>query len=164
MQQILVDFNHNRAEQIRIAVGYEDNHSYEMAYIALWSVLETGLKDISPYAKKVILLNKINQWKSYLDGETNNEPKEIKSFQRTRSEKIPPISFIETYLGECPIIKEIMNTESKNGSTKWRDKRNKIAHNAEGFHRFETYQEYKNKLLDGMDEFVILLSNVIQRT
>ena len=163
MQQILENFNRLRTEQITVSANYEENKSYEMAYIALWSILETALKDITPHAKKVLLLKKVNEWKDYVDGNAKKPQKEISSFyfQCTRSEKIPPISLIEAILGDCPIIKEILNSESKNGSTKWRDKRNKIAHNAEGFHRYETYQEYKNKLLDGLDEFVRALSNVI---
>lgn len=160
MHEILEKFNRLRTEQAGIAANYEDNKSYEMAYIALWSTLETGLKDITPKAKKVVLLKKVNEWKSYLEDSNKNTPKEIKSFQCTRSDKIPPISLIEALLGDCQTIKEILNTETKNGSIKWRDKRNRIAHNAEGFHRLETYQEYKNKLLDGMDEFVRLISNV----
>lgn len=162
MQEILEKFNQLRMEQAGIATNYEENQSYEMAYIALWSILETGLKDITPQAKKIVLLKKVNEWKNHLESNNNNPPKEIRSFQCTRSDKIPPISLIEALLGDCHTIKEILNTETKNGSTKWRDKRNRIAHNAEGFHRVETYQEYKNKLLDGMDEFVRLISNVTQ--
>lgn len=160
MRDILESFNHLRTEQTEVASKYEERNSYEMAYIALWSILETGLKDITPLAKKFVLLKQVNEWKEYLEEAKNKEPNEIRSFQCTRSDKIPHISLIEALLGECPTIKEILNSESKNGSTKWRNKRNKIAHNAEGFHRFETYQEYKNKLLDGMDEFVRLLSSV----
>ncbi len=149
MRQILENFNRLRTEQIVIAANYEENQSYEMAYIALWSILETGLRDITPRAKKIVLINKVNEWKNYLDGSGTKPQKEISSFQFqcTRSDKIPPISLVEALLGNCPTIKEILNTESRNGSTKWRDKRNRIAHNAEGFHRLETYQEYKNKLL-----------------
>ncbi len=160
MQAILENFNRLRTEQIGIAANYEENQSYEMAYIALWSILETALKDITPQAKKVVLLKKVNEWKKHLEGNNNNTPKEIRSFQCTRSDKIPAISLVEALLGDCPNIKEILKNESKHGSTKWRDKRNRIAHNAEGFHRLETYQEYKNKLLDGMDEFVRSVANV----
>ncbi|MBC8551924.1 MAG: hypothetical protein H8D23_19930 [Candidatus Brocadiales bacterium] len=164
MQDILESFNRLKAERVGVAADYEQSQSYEMAYIALWSILETALKDITPYAKKIVLLKKVNDWKDYLEGNSSNPPKEIRSFQITRSDKIPPISLVEALLGDCPTIREILNTESKNGSTKWRDKRNRIAHNAEEFHRLETYQEYKNKLLDGMDEFVKLLSNVTDKT
>ena len=160
MQQLLENFNALRTEQIAVAAEYEESHSYEMAYIAIWSILETSLKDITPHAKKIVLLRRINEWKDYLEDNGRKPLNEIGSFQCTRSNTIPPISLIEALLGDCPIIKEILNTKSKNGSTKWRDKRNKIAHTAEGFQRFETYQEYKNKLLNGLDEFVIALSNV----
>ena len=161
MQQILEKFNRLRAEQVAIAANYEENHSYEMAYIALWSILETGLKDITPHAKKIMLLEKIIEWKDYLEGD-GRKPKAITRYQFkcTRSDKIPPISLVEKLLGDSPTIKEILNTESKSGSTKWRDKRNKIAHNTEDFHHFDTYQEYKNKLLNGIDEFAVLLANI----
>ncbi len=161
MKIILENYNHLKAEQSDIAEKYEEKQSYEMAYIALWSILETGLKDITPHAKKIVLLKKVNEWKKYLDGNGEKPKKEITSYQFkcTRSDKIPPISLIEELLGDCPTIKEILNSESKFGSTKWREKRNKIAHNAEGFQRLETYQEYKNKLLEGMNEFARALSN-----
>lgn len=160
MRKMLEDFNKQMADKMRISSAYEESGSYEMAYMSLWSILETALKDISPYAKKIVLLTMINEWRVYLDKGGGKEPKSIKSFLRTRSEKIPPIDLIEALLGDCPIIKEILNSESKNGSTKWRDKRNNIAHNAEGFHQLKTYLEYKNKLLDGINEFVIKLSNI----
>lgn len=100
MQHLLENITQLRTDQTRIAASYENNQSYEMAYIAIWSILEISLKDISPYAKK--------------------------------------------------------------GTTKWRDKRNRIAHNAEEFHKLDTYQEYKNKLLNGIDELVVSLSAAIQ--
>jgi len=160
MQQLLENFNTLRTEQIAVAAEYEESQSYEMAYIAIWSILETSLKDITPHAKKIVLLKKINEWKNYLEDNGRKPQNKIGSFQCTRSNTIPPILLIEALLGDCPIIKEILNTESKNGSTKWRNKRNKIAHTAEGFQRFETYQEYKNKLLNVLDEFARALSSV----
>jgi len=147
-------------DRIKTSLTYEENGSYEMAYISLWSILETALKDISPYAKRVALLKLVNEWRAYLDEGGEKEPKTIRSFQCTKSDKIPPIDLIEAFLGDCPTIKEILNSEPKNGSTKWRNKRNGIAHNAEGFHRTETYREYKNKLLDGINELGMKLSNI----
>lgn len=162
MQDIITKFNHLKVEGMNMAAIYENTQSYEMAYIAQWSILEGALKDITPYAKKIILLKQISDWKEYLEGKSSNPPKEIRSFQMTRSDKIPPISLVEAFLGECPVIKEVINTDSKSGSTKWRDKRNRIAHNAESFIRFETYQDYKIKILEAVNEFEELLSNIIQ--
>ena len=56
-----------------------------------------------------------------------------------------------------PLIKKIMNTQAKNGSTKWCDKRNNIAHNAESFGRKDTYIEYREQLLSGIEELMNLL-------
>lgn len=160
MREILENFTKLRTKQVEYAAAYEAKQSYEMAYIALWSVLEAALKDITPKAKQMSLLQKIHEWRLYLEAGGNSKPREIKSFQCTRSETIPHISLIEVLLGNCPTIKEILNTESKNGSTKWRDKRNNIAHNAEAFKQLKTYKEYKNKLLAGLDEFAGRLSDV----
>jgi hypothetical protein len=162
MQHLLENITQLRTDQTRIAASYENNQSYEMAYIAIWSILEISLKDISPYAKKKVLLNRVSEWKNYLEGQSNNKPKEIRDFRCTRNETIPSITLIESLIGESPTIEEILNTDAKKGTTKWRDKRNRIAHNAEEFHKLDTYQEYKNKLLNGIDELVVSLSAAIQ--
>ena len=69
MQDILESFNRLKAERVGVAADYEQSQSYEMAYIALWSILETALKDITPYAKKIVLLKKVNDWKDYLESQ-----------------------------------------------------------------------------------------------
>jgi len=151
MQEILNKFEKLKEKKIKSSKNYEDNECYEMAYIALWSIIETILKDIETKRKKNILIEKVSEWKNYLDGNRSKAPDEIRSFKYVQK-NIPHISDIEESLSSCPIIKEIINTNPE--STKmWRNKRNDIAHKAKGFNKnYTTYKKYKDKLLKGIEE------------
>ena len=140
-------------EQEKKVSSYEKTGSYEMAYLSLWFVLEKILKIIDTQRNKDNLYIQVCEWKEYLENPQSNKPKDIRSFILKESERIPEIGSIEEYLGrKMPILKEIMNSQSKNGSIKWRDKRNRIAHSAEPFGKKETYDTYRDKILEGISE------------
>jgi len=140
-----------------MAVRYEEAGSYEMAYLSLWIVLEKILKDIDTKIRSDGLYVQICEWKNYLENKSTKKPREIKSFNLKESERIPDLAKIEKAIGEIPVTREIMNTQAKNGSTKWRDKRNSIAHNAESFAKKDTYEEYRDKILSGTSELTQIL-------
>jgi len=152
MQKILETFEQLKNNRIKDSENYENNESYEMAYIALWSIIETILKDIETKRKKDILLEKVTEWKNYLEGK-RKKPSKINSFEYVQK-NIPPISGIEDSLGldSCPTIREIINTNSEEGTKMWRNKRNDIAHKAKGFKNYTTYKKYKDKILKGIKE------------
>ena len=78
---------------------------------------------------------------------------------------IGKIGKIEEHLDcELPIIKEIMNTNQKNGSKKWRDKRRDIAHGAAPFREKETYEEYRHKIMEGISEIERALNVIASDT
>lgn len=139
------------------AKAYESSASYEMAYLSLWIILEKMLKRVDFVARKRALYLHICEWKEYLEGKGKKRPSDIKSFILKEVEKIPDFGKVEHVIGCAPITKEIMNAQPKNGSTKWRDRRNNIAHNAESFKRLETYRDYRDKLMEGILEIEILL-------
>ncbi len=149
-----------KESQEKLALAYEKITSYEMAYISLWIILEKTLKDIDTKLKRDKLYSQVSEWKQYLEIKSNDskKPKEIRSFNLKESERIPELGNIEEYLGNIPITKEIMNTQTKHGSTKWRDKRNNIAHKAESFGKKETYCIYRDKILGGVNEVAKLLA------
>ncbi len=98
-----------------------------MAYLSYWIVLEKGLKIVDKVRRSEKLYCDICAWKDYLEEKTTEKPKDIKSFSMQESEKIPDVKLVLDYLGnELTVVMEIMNTTSKSGSTKWRDKRNGI--------------------------------------
>ncbi|GGO74645.1 hypothetical protein GCM10010982_37950 [Bowmanella pacifica] len=131
---------------------YEAAESNEMAYLSLWAVLEKGLKIIEVVRKREELYEQVCAWKDYLDGQNNKQPSAIKSFSLQEPEKIPDVKVISGYMGGLPVVTEIMNTQSKNGSTKWRDRRNRIAHQAAPFGSNEKYEEFRDKICTGIDE------------
>ena len=145
-----------RKKQEALAFDYEDKASYEMAYLSRWYMLDKILRVIDTECRREQLYHQVCEWKKYLENQTSKKPNDIKSFNLTEQENTPDIGKIgkiEEYLDcELPIIKEIMNTKSGNGSTKWRDKRNNIAHRAEPFRKKETYEEYREKIMEGISE------------
>lgn len=147
-----------RKEKEESAAKFEVAASYEMAYISLWSIVEKTLKDIDSWLRTQELYASVREWKLYLEGDIIKRPRDIKSFNLKESNKIPDISYIEKHLGKLPRVKAIMNTQAKHGSTKWRDRRNNIAHNAEPFGKLETYKEYREAILAGIEELVLTLN------
>ena len=145
-----------RKKQEKLASDYEEKSSYEMAYLSRWYVLEEILKSMDAECRKKQLYRQVCDWKKYLENPNTKKPGEIKSFDITEQDITPDIGKIgkmEEHLDcELQIIKEIMNGNSKNGSTKWRDRRNNLAHGAMPFGRTETYEEYRNKIMEGISE------------
>ena len=143
-----------RNKQEALAFEYEEKASYEMAYISRWCVLEKILKILDTQLKADEIHNKVHKWwEEYLSNPDSNQPEPLKSLYLKEAQRIPQVGKIEEHLDcELPIIKEIMHTKSGNSSTKWRIKRNDIAHRAEPFGKKETYEEYRNKIMEGISE------------
>ena len=151
-----------RKKQEVLVSDYEKQASYEMAYLSQWYVLEEILKIMDAECRKKQLYRQVCEWKKYLENQNAKKPGKITSFDLTKQHSTPDIGKIrnmEEHLDcELRIIKEIMNTTSGNGSTKWRDKRNDIAHRALPFGREETYEEYRNKIMEGISEIARALN------
>lgn len=142
-----------RDSQLVRATSFEENAQYEMAYLALWSVVEKSIKSMYPHAQKAKLLECVIAWKLFLEGSTSLKPSEIKKFTYGEPENIPSdLSAIEQLFGSMPKVCEILNTDPKKGSTKWRTRRNNIAHDALAFAKQTTFLEYKQKLIEGIRE------------
>ena len=139
-----------RKEQEELASDYEEKSSYEMAYLSRWYVLEKILKLLDAERRKKQLYREICEWKEYLENSCSNQPKPITNylFNLKEAKTIPDVEKIKDYLDcELRIIKEIMNTQGR-----WRRRRNDIAHRAVSFGRKETYEEYRNKIKEGISE------------
>lgn len=153
-------FKSLRDSQLLKVTSFERDAQVEMAYLALWSIIEKSIKSMHPYAQKAKLLEGVIAWKLFLEGSASQKPSEIKNFIHGKPEKIPSdLSAIQKLFGPLPIVCEILNTDSKKGSTKWRDRRNDISHDALPFAKQETFLEYKQKLIDGIMEIEIAIIN-----
>ena len=151
-----------RNTQEDLACVYEEKSSYEMAYLSRWCVLERILKIIDAEYRKERLYRQVCEWKEHLENPSSKQPKLISrnSFTLKETSTIPDIRGIEEHLDyELPNIKVIMNTKSENGSKKWRDKRNDIAHRAEQFGSRKKYNEYRDKILEGISEIEQVLND-----
>ena len=157
-----------RKKQEALAFDYEEKASYEMAYLSWWYVLEKILKIMDAEYRKKHLYRQVCEWKKYLENHNPKKPNDFKSFNLTELENTPDIGKIgkiEEHLDcELPIIKEIMNTNQKNGSKKWRDKRRDIAHGAAPFREKETYEEYRHKIMEGISEIERALNVIASDT
>ena len=143
----LTEFRRLQRTMISEAITYEENGSYEMAYISLWSVLEQGLHLYANDALKYELHERVKKWDHYLNGNTRNKPKEIKNFKTEyTSHSIPQVSLIEKILGKMKQVEKVLDTKGK-----WRDRRNKIAHQASRFINEDKYKEYKHELIKAID-------------
>ena len=154
MNAIYNQFVELRKKQEELASDYEEKSSNGMAYISRWYVLEKILKILHTRIKADEIHNKVRKWwEEYLSNPDSNQAEPLKSLNLKEELRIPRVEDIEKHLDcELPVIKEIMNTKSGNGSTKWRDKRSDIAHRALPFGRDETYEEYRNKIIEGISE------------
>lgn len=149
---LLEDFIILQEEKLKLADDYERSQSFEMAYISLWSVTEHTVKEVETVRKTKELKDKVSAWHYFLDGKTNRKrPQPIKSFV-CEGKSIPDIELIKKSLGEVPAIAKLLNTQAKSGSTKYRDKRNAIAHQADKFRSFSVYEDYKETALSAISE------------
>lgn len=147
------DFLERKQEQLKLANEYESAGNLEMAYVALWSVTEHTVKDIEVVRKTKALTLSITKWYEFLTEKKQvKRPKEINSFSCSVN-SIPEISLIIKELGEVPAISKLLQTSNTKGiSSKFRDKRNSIAHRAERFLNPKIFNEYKQVALDSIQE------------
>lgn len=137
-----------KERKILEAIKYEKKESFEMAYISLWSVLEQGIRLYATEGMRIQLHEKIKLWDAFLSDKTKNKPKEIRNFNiEYTSTSIPQMTLVEKSLGKMKQVSKVMNTKGK-----WRNRRNRIAHDASDFYDKEKYLEYKHEILLAIDE------------
>ncbi|EKT4485668.1 hypothetical protein JGK44_000039 [Shewanella algae] len=155
---ILQQFYERREEAEANASLYEQCNNLEMAYLALWSVTEHTAKDVESMRLRRELKKKVRQWAEYLDG-TGTAPPPIKSFS-LGTQSIPPIANLKSVLGEIPAVSKLLQTKAKGKSSKYRDKRNAIAHHAERFTDKTRYDDYKSTAQAAIDELAQKLKDI----
>jgi hypothetical protein len=157
---VFINFSKLRKDQSDAADNYELDGSYEMAYLALWTITEHTVKEIEVKTKTDKLKVGVGEWYQYFQSNRELErPKPIRSFV-CDVKTIPPIKNLTEVLGEIPAIGKLLQTTQKGKSTKYRDKRNNIAHTAEKFRSEAIYQDYKNVALSAIEELERKLNKV----
>jgi hypothetical protein len=147
-------------EQTEIAESYELRGSYEMAYLALWAITEHTVKEVESRAKTRKLKNAIDEWHKYFQSnEELKRPKQIKNFA-CDVKTIPQIKTLTEELGDIPAVSKLLQTKEIGKSTKYRDKRNAIAHKAEKFSSETVYKDYKVTALSAIQELERKLNKV----
>jgi hypothetical protein len=146
------DFIQFRDEKLKLAQDYELTQSYEMAYVALWSITEHTVKIIEELRRSKELRKQVLSWYEFFESNSAvNRPEPIKSFVcEVRS--IPEIKLIQKSLGTAPAIAKLLQTKQKGKSSKYRDKRNAIAHHADKFKDVKVYHDYKKTALAAISE------------
>lgn len=155
---ILQQFYERREEAEANASLYEQSNNLEMAYLALWSVTEHTAKDVESIRLRRELKAKVCLWTEYLDG-TGPAPLPIKNFS-LEPQSIPSIANLQSVLGEIPAVSKLLQTKAKGKSSKYRDKRNAIAHYAERFADKTRYNDYKSTAQAAIDELAHKLKDI----
>ena len=139
--------NEFKDTQENLVVRYEEKKCWEIAYLAKWSILEYGVKQVVGFEKKRQLLEKLIEWKNYIEGESGVRPKKGIQGCTFECQSIPEMNRIRNILGNLPKMQEVLDPKGK-----YRNKRNNIAHRAEMFGRESTYLDYKNALEKAISE------------
>lgn len=131
-----------------VAIAFEAKDSFEMAYMARWSVVETFVKRII-YAEACESLSaKLEEWRKFLDDPREKTPNPIRHFPVEPSKsKLPSSEELKKRFSPSSNLVELMDSNKK-----FRKKRNSIAHSAEAFGQRATYEEYKAKVVAATEE------------
>lgn len=135
-------------EREEVARAFESKQSFEMAYVARWSVVETLIKRIV-YAEGCRSLRiQLQAWLEFIDGQTRKPPNAIRQFPIEPSKaKLPTSAELKLRYGNAKNLLELLDSTKK-----YRRRRNSIAHSAEPFAQRETYDEYKMKVVAAIGE------------
>lgn len=147
-------------EHFALSEHYEKSSSYEMSYVALWTILEHIMKPIASIGMRKKLETSLHEWIGHIENPIPGiQPKDIKNFKiEYTSISIPSVSLIEEAIGDVPKLKLLMDSNGK-----YRRKRNNIAHRAEKLSE-TAYGGYKSAVLDAIAEIKSILSQLEECT
>ena len=150
---LLKAFLERKNNQLLLAEQYEKSGSLEIAYLALWAITEHTVKEVEEQRLKQKRFQDITDWYRFLsENGQYPRPSETKINCGVEVKNIPQLTNIEELLGLIPSITKLLQTNNKKGSTKYRDRRNEIAHHAAKFRDINTFQDYKETALSAIVE------------
>jgi hypothetical protein len=146
-------------ERDATAIAFETKESFEMAYVARWSVVETSVKRIVYAEACTTLGQQLEEWRKFLDEPSRKTPNPIRHFPIDSSKaKLPSSEELKKRYSSAPNLLELLDSTKK-----YRKRRNSIAHSAEAFGQRATYEEYKAKVTAATAELRKALSGVKPR-
>jgi hypothetical protein len=142
-------------ERDAAAVVFEAKDSFEMAYMARWSVVEMSVKRIVHAQACNSLRLRLEEWRKFLDEPNREAPNPILSFPIELSKaKLPSSKDLKKQYRAAPNLLDLLDSTQK-----YRKKRNSIAHSAEAFGQKATYDEYRAKVAAATSELRESLSS-----
>jgi len=146
-----------KSEKLAEAQKQEAGGSKAMAYIAMWSIVEKTLSELESERLERKLKLELQKWTDFLEKKIGKPPQPIKGF-KFETDKLPNSNGVQILLGDAPAICKLVQTQAKGKSSKYRDKRNAIAHSAEEFKDLSTFNEYKNVVMSAIEELELKLT------
>jgi hypothetical protein len=134
---------------------YEQLKCWSYAYLARWVVLEKGLKSLYNLYNRECIRKCAIEWLEYLDDKGKKPLNKINNFT-IQTQSIPPYKFVKELLGECSSVKDALDSNSK-----YRRKRNSIAHQAEEFRSEKDYLGYREAIDKAIKQLLTKLSQKI---
>lgn len=141
-------------ERTHAAQVFEEKESFEMAFVARWSIVETVVKCVVADAGLQTLGKQLQEWMRFLDGSEKTRPRPIKRFPSAPEDsRLPVSSEIEKHFPSATDLLDLLDP-----SKKFRRKRNAIAHSADAFASRRTYEEYRAKVVAAIAELHAVLN------
>ena len=144
-------------KQIGLAEEYQSKQSYELAYIAYWSVVEHFSKEIGELFLKQQLAEKLAEWQDYLSGKRESRPQGRQISLKLECSTIPSMKQLTNLLGKLPKTANLLKSKSK-----YRNRRNDIAHRATKFRNEKTFLEYKEAVISSIEELELAVSQSLE--
>ena len=146
-------------ERDAAALAFESKGSFEMAYVARWSVVEAMVKRVVHAELCASLRLQLDEWREYLDEPGTTAPKVIRQFPIEVSKaKLPTANDLREKFSKSSNLLELLDPIKK-----YRKKRNAIAHSADAFAQMSKYEEYKAKVAAATEELRQMLSKTRSR-
>ena len=142
-EKLLDQFVAKTGKQSELWLAYEKSKSYEMAYLALWAVIEDFAVHLGPHCQRLQLRSELGAWLAHLDDCSANAPAKISAgkfdLPNGRTAKIPPDSQLQLALPTemAPHFYSALAVKKM-----YRNKRNAIAHSGETV-AAKTYEDFK---------------------
>ena len=140
-QKLTSDLIELKDQQDKRSDAFEDNNSYEMAYLARWYILEMAVRKITLKKRQDRVISLMKSWVEYAEGKKTERPENyrIGEIPLQVSKYLPHYEqvIVKTF-GECPTLLEVMRANRR-----YRNKRNRIAHSADKLSEQNYYKYYK---------------------
>jgi len=149
-QKLISDLLKLKEAQDKRSDAFEDDNSYEMAYLARWYILEKAVRKITLKKRQDNKIKLMKAWVDYAEDGTSKRPENyrIGVIPLQVSKYLPHYEqVIVKFFGNCPALLEVMKANGR-----YRNKRNRIAHSADKLSEKNYYKYYKPVINQAISE------------